>query len=209
MVYDQTKEYYTRNWCWVYALCNLLAYDFWVEAGNDKLIQLLQYLEEKWAWLVWYWMSASVWLPLALSYINWKLWLNIQFKKETIPTMESKYWYIIGFKQASKVHLDKFRDWTVTKWDFDIIKQHKWSGHFLMWKRGVIIDSLWDYHTECKLETLKYWYKLDLFYPAVRRVTCWDDKTLAIQKQALKIVKNTGKLMDLRQFRSYFKLYKD
>lgn len=199
MLYDQTKQPYTRNACWIYACLNYFRYEYWVYLPDDSvIIKICEYLARIDAWFEKWGADANIAGPALMKYIKYKTWFKLKIVKSSIDRINTDRGYVIWFKKASRLYLKLAQDKKLDKNDINEIKANKWGyGHFLFYKREKAVDSLWWYWYDFSFNDLKYARDLDLFYNSVRQFVPADTRTAVMQVECVNLAKKRGKFIEL------------
>ena len=179
--YDQTLEYFTRNWCWIYTLFNIIQIQWGVQVDNKFIIETLKLAETEKAWYqTWgaYFQKLYNWFVLKI-YERTKLKVNVR----TVNIMSDEFeelvnkWYAFGLwlKFAWSWYRTARKDWKITVWETLIdTAQYTPYGHNHTFFKWVIKDSLFEEVIKMDLETLRSAVKNWIYYSNARTLILED-----------------------------------
>ena len=199
-VYNQLAQKQTHYSCSVYAFLNIIKYDYWIEIKVGNILNIIIYMEKIGALLKW-WASANIIYPALVKYVEWKTGFKMKTIKWNISTIDSKKWWVLWYKRSNKTYIELSEDWEITKEDVDkIVKTKKWYWHFHVWKRNVILETLWGFPYKMKKSNLKYSESKDLYYYSTRAFIPRDERTEKMQKFLIKVVRQKQEFMTYEEF---------
>ena len=174
--YNQTLDKYSRNWCTIYSLMNILKYNFGISVKQNYLLDVLVYFDKLGKWFPAFWAYFSVIYNSFVLELNTKLWLNFVLEKQYISSFisDTRSWGI-WVKNYNKIRKDAEAKWQLTLKDVDLMKNYDWKSYFhnLVWdgsKGGYIINSAWNKPFKCKLKVLKALQKNNFTYDPMRTI---------------------------------------
>ena len=184
--YNQLEQKATWYACSIYALLNLLKYDYWVYIETTKTLKFLVYLEVIGVFFRLEGSCAKYIFPSAIKHINKLLWLELKLWTTTLKSkLSTKYGYILWYKRANTYYKNSASDWEITKEEIEKIEDTKANWHFHFWKRWKIVESLWGFRYKLSIDNLKYAYSKDMYYTNCRYIY-WEEE---LKKEFIHIVK--------------------
>lgn len=177
-IYNQTLQYFTRNWCTIYTLFWILSDQYYLTfAKDDLIIKFAKEAQESKMWYEAWW----AWFDKIYNYFCDKVYdrTNIRLRVLTVNINSKEFetylfernksfwlWLLKANSSYKKMAIDR----KLTKEDIDIILKSKWwtwHNHrfrVINW-RTCIIESLWfdvsstkenENIIECPLDVLRY-----------------------------------------------------
>lgn len=200
MTYNQLAQKQTHYSCSLYAFYNIILYDYWIKLNVDEMLNTTAYFIKIKTLLKW---GASAWIiyPSLVKYVEKKTGFKLKIVKWDITRLDNKKWWILWFKKANSTYIKLSKDKLVTMSDIDKVantKEGYW--HFHMWKRDVVLESLWGYPYRLRKATVVYAYINWLYYSSTRAFIPADERTAKMQKLLIKTAKEKWKFMTYKQF---------
>ena len=186
-LYNQSLEYFTRNWCTIYTLFMILQLQWWIKVDNDFIIKTLKkakkdkvFFESRGAYFsqIYIWFATAIFNRTQVRIIVKALDINSKEFEEYI-----KNWYAFGLwlKNGNSKYFEAVVDWNISIEEIDSIKaKWGWYWHNHTYYNGFIIDSVWklaDQTIKISLEELRYAVKVWIYYPTARTLVM-EDKLL-------------------------------
>jgi len=146
--YNQSKQYFTRNWCSIYTLFNILQLNWWIKVEDQFIIDTLVKAEKDKAWYEAWWAYFSKIYSWFTDKIKLRTWVTVKIKTVSIDSEDFENlvnnWYAFGLwlKKAWRWYSAAIRDWIINEedinWDYWVDYAHNHTYY-----KWAILDSLW------------------------------------------------------------------
>ena len=126
-LYDQSTEYFTRNWCTAYSLFWILSDMYWLRFTNKEIIKFLEKAELQKKWYQSQWAYFSVIYKFFVDEIYKKTGIRMYVKKVYIDTEEfytmcqQGYSFGLWLKHWNKEYIKAIEDGNLTKEEIKVI----------------------------------------------------------------------------------------
>ncbi len=174
--YNQSIQYFTRNWCSIYTLFHIVQIQWGVKVPNQFIIDTLFQAEkdkvfyEAWGAYfgrIYKWFSAKIYNRTEIDIQVIAVDINSK-EFETLYNKGHAFW--LWLKHAWRWYKNAIKDWIINEddinWDYWVTF---WHNH--AYYKGFIVDSLWktgQKPIKMDIETLRKAVKVWLYYPTCR-----------------------------------------
>jgi hypothetical protein len=152
--YDQNKEYFTRNWCSIYGLFNILQLQWWIQVEDKFIVKTLKKAEQDKVWNQSWGSYFSIIYNWFVEQILIRTWLVVQVRTVNILSDDFEelyykdYWFGLWLKIAWRWYNNASKDWKIDFKETDIsIADYTELWHHHIYGKAkhswVILDSLW------------------------------------------------------------------
>ena len=180
--YDQNKEYFTRNWCSIYWLFNILQLQWWIQVEDKFIVKTLKKAEQDKVWNQSWGAYFSVIYNWFVEQILIRTWLVVQVRTVNILTdyfeelYYKDYWFGLWLKVAWRWYTKSSNDWKISfkETQIDVNDYVELWHHHIYGKakhNWVILDSLGTKvgkPIRMDLETLREWVRKWIYYQNAR-----------------------------------------
>lgn len=187
--YNQQLQGVTAYSCSIYSFLHAILFDFWVRLEINNILWLNSLMKVLWKLLP-KGAIADVIFPQLIKTVEKETGMSIGIKKRTIHDIKEDDGRLLWFKYETSTFIKFAKDGKITQEELKTIKDRGTTGyHFIFWKKGVVVDSIWGINYKLSLEDLKYALSLDMFYPACRTLYSKNKETEDMQKKLISLAK--------------------